>query len=72
MSIYVNVHGLSKLLVIATCSLLVKMAEELSSQIFDPRKYLNHFYSYLNKKPGEEPELLEFILIKIHEYMKEG
>ena len=48
------------------------MAEELSSQIFDPRKYLNHFYSYLNKKPGEEPELLEFILIKIHEYMKEG
>ena len=42
-----------------------------SSQIFNPREYLDHFY-YLNKKPGEEPELLEFILIKLHEYMKEG
>ena len=48
------------------------MADDSSSQIFDPRKYLNHFYSYLNKKPGEEPEVLEFILIKLHEYLKEG
>ena len=48
------------------------MAEDSSSQIFNPRKYLDHFYSYLNKKPGEEPELLEFILTKLHEYMKEG
>ena len=45
--------------------------EDSSSQIFDPREYLHRFY-YLNKKPGEEPELLEFILIKLHEYMKEG
>jgi hypothetical protein len=45
--------------------------EDSSSQIFDPRQYLDHLY-YLNKKPGEEPELLEFILIKLHEYMKEG
>ena len=47
--------------------------EDSSSQIFDPREYLDHFF-YLNKKPGEEPELLEFILrlIKLHEYMKEG
>ena len=45
--------------------------EDSSSQIFDPREYLDRFY-HLNKKPGEEPELLEFILIKLHEYMKEG
>ena len=48
------------------------MAKDSSLQIFDPRKYLNTFYSYLNKKPGEEPEVLEFILTKLHEYMKEG
>ena len=47
------------------------MADDSSSQIFDPRKYLNRYYSYLNK-PGEEPELLEFIMIKLHEYLKEG
>ena len=49
---------------------MVKL-EDSSSQIFDPREYLDRFY-YLNKKPGEDPELLEFILIKLHEYMKEG
>ena len=48
------------------------MAEDASTQIFDPRKYLDTFYSYLNKKPGEEPEVLEFILIKLHEYMQQG
>ena len=48
------------------------MAENSSLQGFDPRKYLDQFYGYLNKKPGEEPELLEFILIKLHKYMKEG
>ena len=47
------------------------MAEDSSFQIFDLRKYLDRFY-YLSKKPGEEPELLEFILIKLHNYMKEG
>ena len=48
------------------------MAENSSTQIFDPRRYLESLYSYLNKKPGEEPELLEFILIQLHEYMQEG
>ena len=46
--------------------------EDSSSQVLDPRKYLDHFYYHLNKKPGEEPEVPEFILIKLHEYMKEG
>ena len=47
------------------------MAKDSSTQIFHPRKYLDRFY-YSIKKPGEEPELLEFILIKLHQYMKEG
>ena len=52
-------------------TVIAAMAEDFISQIFDPRKYLDYFY-YLNKKPGEEPEINEFILIKLHEYMKEG
>ena len=37
------------------------MAENSSLQGFDPRKYLDQFYGYsVSKKPGEEPELLEF------------
>ena len=68
----------SKLLQLLTSTLInvsyweiPAMAEDSSFQIFDLRKYLDRFY-YLNKKPGEEPELVEFILIKLHEYMKEG
>ena len=67
--IYDPAHKLER---IPTHTSSATMAEDSSSQIFDPRKYLDHFYSYLNKKPGEEPEVLEFILTKLHEYMKEG
>ena len=47
-------------------AVLYAMAESSTLQIFDPRKYLESFCSYLNKKPGEEPEAIEFILIKLH------
>lgn len=45
---------------------------EDSTRTFDAKKYLQIFYSYLNKKPDEEPLLMEFILNKLHEYLQES
>ena len=40
-------------------------------QIFDPRVYLDVYYSYLHE-PQDECRLSETILVKLHDFLAKG